>query len=262
MTRSLLRFSIILLSVIIIACSNDKLEKGFSVNTVNEEDTEVIDGVNKSLDKLKVRPGDVLTTYHNEHRLTPVFLVNKRKDEKGTFIGTPHFYSDYSNLSKSKTWGNNWHYNYLPGLEAMSGYNLVNVSHYNTITQKANNFFTEPVLVKTLYYPSYTKDTLNFSPVQRDYYLVSAYTQDTNNDGYINEHDLRRFYYFPLEATKPTLLIPEQYAVVSSTYDSANDYLLVYAQLDEDKNSKRDAEEEQHVFWVDLKNPLNNGRMY
>jgi hypothetical protein len=37
--------------------------------------------------------------------------------------------------------GNNWNYNIIPGLEAVYGYNMVNISHYNISENKQKNFF-------------------------------------------------------------------------------------------------------------------------
>jgi hypothetical protein len=150
----------------------------------------------------------------------------------------------------------------MPGLEAIYGYNMVNISHYNTETKKQKYLFDHPVLIKTLYFPSFSVDTLNFKPVQRDFYLISVYDEDTNKDGFINPTDLRRFYSFELNGLNKIELIPQNYSVIRSEYDSANDYMYVFAQLDENNNGNRDQKENIHIFWIDLKNPANNGRQY
>lgn len=113
-----------------------------------------------------------------------------------------------------------------------------------------------------MYFPSFTNDTLNYEPVLRKYYMISVYNDDTNKDGFINLKDLRRFYYFDLNAQNRKPLIPENYSVMSSEYDSANDYMYVFAQLDENNNGQAEDDEDIHVFWIDLENPHNKGRQY
>jgi hypothetical protein len=158
--------------------------------------------------------------------------------------------------------GNQWNYNFMPGLEAVYGYNLVSISHYDTETQTKRNFFEKPVLVRTLYYPSYSKDTLNHEPINRNYFMISVYDEDTNKDGFINMKDLRRFYYFDINVKNKKALIPTNYSVIKSEYDPANDFMYVFAKLDENKNGKSDDKESIHIFWIDLKNPERTGRHY
>jgi len=122
--------------------------------------------------------------------------------------------------------------------------------------------FPKPVLVRTLYYPAFSKDTLNYSPVVRNYYLISAYDQDTNKDGFINIKDLRRFYYFSLDASQKQLLVPANYTVYKSEYDPANDYMYVLAQLDENNNGNIEEKEPVQIFWINLKDPMQAGKLY
>jgi len=150
----------------------------------------------------------------------------------------------------------------MPGIEAVYGYNLVNISHYDIVTNKQNNFFERPVLIKTLYYPSLSKDTLNSEPVKRNYYMVSVYDEDTNKDGFINVKDLRRLYLFDIYGVKQKALVPVNYSVVKSEYDAANDFMYVFAQLDLNKNGQINAGEQTHIFWINLKDPTKSGREY
>lgn len=168
--------------------------------------------------------------------------------------------STHSSLSRGD--GNNWNYNFMPGLEAVYGYNMVNVSLYDVALQKEKKFFPKPVLIKTLYYPAFSQDMLNYEPVSRRYYLVSAYDEDTNGDGAINIKDLRRFYLFDIHGTSQGPLVPKDYSVYKSEYDPANDLMYVFAKLDENTNGRRDEYEPIHVYWVDLKDPLRTGRLY
>ena len=92
--------------------------------------------------------------------------------------------------------------------------------------------------------------------------MVSVYDEDTNKDGYINVKDLRRFYYFDINGINKKELIPKNYSVMSSEYDSANDYMYVFAKLDKNNNGKMEQEEPTDIFWIDLSNPENVGVQY
>ncbi len=244
------------------SCSdNDLKEKGFSVSPVAEDDEE---NKNKGLSKdsliLETKPSSVLLTGDPQYRLTTVYKVNDNKKKTKTFIGSNRYYRNYDDLGTA--YGNRWNYNFMPGLEAVSGYNMVNISHYDIATDRQKNFFEKPVLVRTLYYPSFSKDTLNFKPVNRDYFMTSVYDDDTNKDGFINLKDLRRFYLFDINGNRQKPLVPTNYSVFKSEYDPANDLMYVFAQLDENNNGQRDRAEATHVFWIDLKDPHTTGRLY
>ena len=248
------------------SCSNenstegDKLEdKGFQVNSASEIKVNDKSGrVNNDTIKLETRPNTVLFTGIPSIRITSIFKVNIKKKDNTTFIGSNGFhYNDEEEVLE-----NNWNGNIMPGIEATYGYNMVNISHYNTIEMKQKLFFETPVLVKTLYYPSYSQDTLNNKPIKRDYFMVSVYNEDTNKDGFVNLQDLRRFYLFNSNGEKQGALVPENYSVLKSEYDPENDYMYVFAKIDANNNGIREEYEAIHVFWIDLKDPLKTGRMY
>jgi hypothetical protein len=246
------------------SCSNNDIDKkGFSVSSISEESTEENEqptGLQKDSAVFETRPQNVLLTAHPEHRLTPLFKVNYNKKTHESFIGSNAFHYRYPDEEEAVE--NNWNGNLMPGFEGVYGYNLVNVSHFNTASQIQHAFFDKPVLVKTLYYPTFSKDTLNKKPVTRNFYMVSAYDEDTNKDGMINIQDLRRLYYFDLNAVNKRPLVPVNYSVLRSEYDSANDFMYVFAKLDENNNGKCEEKENIHIFWVDLKNPEKTGRQY
>ncbi|MEM9887809.1 MAG: hypothetical protein AAF849_18080 [Bacteroidota bacterium] len=50
--------------------------------------------------------------------------------------------------------------------------------------------------------------------------------------------DLRRFYHFDLEVSKKTDLIPKNYSVMSSEFDPENDFMYVFARMDESKKGE------------------------
>jgi hypothetical protein len=257
------QFLIIVLFIpVFFACEKNKNEvKGFSVSPEleNQSTTGNVEQSNK-YKGFKIRPSNVLLTGYPEYRLTTMYKLNYDKKNERYYIGSNNFYRNY--MYEYNQPGNNWHNNFMPGLEAVYGFNFVNVSLFNNLTQEKKNFFENPVLIKTLYYPSFSKDTLNNVPVKRNYYLVSAYDEDTNGDSTINVNDLRRFYKFDLDLTNKKLLVPKNYSVISSEYDQVNDLMYVFAQLDENGNGKRDETEAIHVFWISLNNPDSTGRQY
>ncbi|MCB9261773.1 MAG: hypothetical protein H6607_05300 [Flavobacteriales bacterium] len=251
----------IFFGLLISSCSDNKIDKkGFQVNEITEnEDGQKVVGLQIDSLKLETRPRNVLLTFNSEHRLTPIYKVNYDKRTNEPFTGSNEFHSSWVDEYEI---GNNWNNNLMPGFEAIYGYNFVNISHYNHRTKTENKLFDKPVLIKTLYYPTFSKDTLNFQPVKRDFYMVSAYDEDTNEDGFINVKDLRRFYFFDINGQNKKALIPKIYSVMSSEYDSANDLMYVFARLDKNQNGQMESNEPLDIFWIDLKNPENVGQQY
>src|SRR5690606_28893432 len=200
-------------------CSKGKVdEKGFQVGSTSQNsENETSDGLNRDSLKIETRPSNVLLTGVSNVRLTTIYKVNINKKSNTTFIGSNSYYYRYEYAEENS--GNNWNNNLMPGIEAVYGYNMVNVSHYDIKENKQKNFFEKPVLIKTLYYPAFSKDTLNHMPVKREYFMVSVYNDDTNKDGFINLKDLRRFYLFNINGEKQNALVPENYSVIKSEYD-------------------------------------------
>ena len=256
------RILTVLIIGLLLSCSNNSKneKKGFQVSEISvDENGQKIVGLNIDSLILETSPRNVLLTNNPEHRITPIYKINYGEKTKKRFTGFNNFHTvwhDEYNI------GNNWNNNFMPGFEAVYGYNFVNVSHYNNTTNTENKLFEKPVLIKTLYYPTFSKDTLNFEPVQRKFYMVSVYDEDTNKDGYINVKDLRRFYYFNINGKHKKELIPKNYSVISSEYDSANDYMYVFAKSDKNNNGKMEQDEPTDIFWIDLNNPDNVGVQY
>ncbi|MFM7856816.1 MAG: hypothetical protein ACKO96_34035, partial [Flammeovirgaceae bacterium] len=73
---------------------------------------------------------------------------------------------------------------------------------------------------------------------------------------------LRRLYLFNINGERKKALIPEEYSVFKSEYDSDNDFMFVFAQLDSNSNGRQDDGEPIHIFWIDLKDPSNTGRQF
>ena len=262
-TNKLKIFICLLLTVCgISSCGKDKLDKkGFQVANHESENTLNASAAALHPDSvvLELSPRSILLTGMPEYRLTTIYKVNTKKD--GTrFLGSDSYHIRYDEEGYGA--GNQWNFHYLPGFEALSGYNLLNVSHYDLRTEKQKSFFDHPVLIKTLYFPSYQQDTLNHKPLNRDFFMVTVYDEDTNKDGRLDMRDLRRMYHFDKDAQNPRLLIPANYSVLKSDYDPANDYFYIYAVLDENKNGQHDVGEPTHIFWIDLKDPRRVGRMF
>lgn len=255
--------SLLALMVLIFGCSESyKNEKGFNVSETIIENSDDESGMDKDAIKFKTQPSKVVLTGINEVRLITEFKVNYNKNREVSYVGSNEFRTNYQEEDDIKKYGNNWNSNIVPGFSALCGYNMVNVSYFNYDSPIQKKFFDKPVLVKTLYYPAFLTDTLNFKPVKRNYFMISCYDEDTNKDGKINMKDLRRFYYFDMELKEKRLLIPTEYSVTGSDYDSANDFMLVYAKLDANKNGIIDKNEETHVFWIDLNSPEQTGKQY
>ncbi|MDR6969615.1 hypothetical protein J2X31_003648 [Flavobacterium arsenatis] len=258
------------LACIMASCSDEKdgkHEKGFQVSATSEgSENDQVNGINPDSLKIKTQPGGVLMTGIPNVRLTTVFKVNVNKKDKTTFTGSNDFHYRYEEYAENgevkKDRANNWNSNLMPGLSAVYGYNMVNISHYDIKENKQKNFFKKPVLVRTLYFPTFSKDTLNYKPVQRNYFIVSVYNDDTNKDGFINLKDLRRLYLFDINGENQKALVPENYSVFKSEYDSDNDFMYVFAKPDTNKNGKQDESEPIHIFWIDLKDPNKTGRLY
>lgn len=247
---------------ILTACSNNKLEeKGFPVSnaepTATGEDDKV-EGISRDSVKFDTRPSNVLLTGITNVRLTTIYKVNTNKKDGTTFIGS----NNYLYYDVELTPGNNWNGNLIPGIEGVYGYNLVNISHFDLVSQRKKELFEKPVLIKTLYYPSFSNDTLNNKAVKRNYMLVSVYNDDTNKDGFINARDLRRFYLFNSDGERQKQLVPENYSVFKSEYDPENDLMFVFANFDTNKNGQIDDNEPINIFWIDLKDPTRTGQQY
>lgn len=154
---------IALLSLLFYNCTEKKYkEKGFSV--IEQQNTqETTNKLTTDTLSLEKQPSKIIPTGTKGNILLPIYKVNINKKTKKRFIGTTNYHVTYHYHENDK--GNQWNGNLMPGFGAIYGYNMVNVSHYNSITQTRKDFFKKPVLLKTVYYPSVSKDTLNYQPI-------------------------------------------------------------------------------------------------
>ncbi len=252
-------FLVCLLFLISCNHSNELDKKGFQVEEV--VDSKVAQNLIKkdSLD-FTVKSKGMLLTADASIRISPLYKLNYNKKDKVYFTGSNGFYFNYSYDNEQEK-GNHWD-NLIPGFTALYGYNLVNIFHYNHTENKGKNLFDKPVLIKTCYYPSTANDTLNFQPIHRKFYMISAYDEDTNKDKFINTNDLRRFYFFDQNGNNKSLIVPKNYSVIGADFDPYNDYLYINAIFDVNNDGKVSDEEPISVFYLNLKEPSQKGLIY
>jgi hypothetical protein len=210
---------------------------------------------NLSLSELDGYPHNVVLTGLPQHRLVTVYKEKKeipRNDEY--YSSLSHSYDDEFEDDRFT--------HFMPGIDLLYGYNLLNIAHYDLDARKLNFLFDHPVLVKSLYFPSFIQDSVDNKPINRNYYLVSAYDADTNNDSLINKFDLRHFYYFDQSCSTKVQLVPDDYSVVRSEYDKANDIMYIFARNDSNKNGTPDQKEPLHIFRLNLAMPAEAQRLY
>lgn len=218
-----------------------------SGDTINSVDGRV------PLKDLASYPQKVVLTGLKEHRLVTVYKQIKKEKGRNESYSGYYYYDDD---------GYDYVQHFMPGIDLIYGYNLINIAYSDLKNEQPTFLFNHPVLVKSLYYPSFLQDSINKKPVTRDYYLVSVYDEDTNTDTLINKLDLRRFYHFNASCTSKTKLIPDDYSVVRSQYDQGNDVMYIYARHDANGNGKSEPTEPLHIFWIDLGSPAAAKRLY
>jgi len=250
--HSILGAGLIFTLVTFLGCDKKpNFDKGFSVlesnQAENTQDTVIKAG---NYDALETQPGTVLLTGTDKIRLIPVFKVNINKTNGERYVGKPQFYTNYDETYLQSK--NYWHDHIVPGFEAAYGFNLLNIAVAQEDSVLAVSLFEPVVLINTIYYPSFDTDTLNYKPIKRNYFLLTVYDEDTNKDGFIDNKDMRRMYYFNIYGSEKIRLIPQDYSVFKSTYDEANDWMFLYAKLDENKNGRADDSDPIHVFRLAL----------
>lgn len=259
--KSLLILSFALISFF--ACNskkNDQKEEQIKISQDDDQPDQpdsLLNSLQRNLafNQVATTPHTVILTGLADHRLVTVYKSAPAQEGAGNekFSSRSVIYS--SDGSEEVT-------HFMPGIDILYGYNLLNVAHYDLKGGRQNLFFKSPVLIKTLYYPSFVQDSLDKKPITRNYYLVSVYDEDTNKDTLINKRDLRRLYYFDESSTVRIRLVPEDYSVIRSQYDPGNDVMYVFARHDADKNGTGNKGEPVHIFWINLKQPVRATRLY
>lgn len=254
--------SCIILTNLILSCSQKKGEEKVEQirldleNLVGNGETDSIANSikgNVSLSQIATTPNAVVLTGLSDHRLVTVY---KSKEENNKQVSRSWYGSEYYGGDESEE------EHFMPGIDILYGFNLLNIAHYDMKLEKLKFLFDRPALVKTLYYPSTIQDSIDKKPINRDYYLISVYDEDTNKDTLINRKDLRKFYYFDASCSIKTQLVPNDYSVIRSQYDDKNDVMYIFAKQDTNKNGIGDTKEPTHIFWIDLKAPAKAKKMY
>jgi hypothetical protein len=202
-------------------------------------------------------PSKVVLTGLADHRLIPIY---KKGAATNTTTSDPYSGARYSYYYETQA--SDRLPLFMPGIDLIQGYNLLNIAHYDLKEEKLHYLFEYPVLIRSLYYPSYDQDSLYGEPINRNYYLVSAYDADTNGDTLINKMDLRRFFYFNASGKDKLQIVPADYSIARSQYDPRNDIMYIFAHHDVNKNGTADSEEPLHVFWIRLSQPTVAKRLY
>jgi hypothetical protein len=244
------------------ACSDSESNKDeqlridtLSVNSIEADTTtaDTLGGISQSK-KLLTSPKTVVLTGLNQHRLVTVYKFGDNNPSAKAYSLRKKYYDDDGSGEREQF--------FMPGIDLIHGYNLLNIGHYDLTTEKLNFLFDHSVLIKSLYYPSFEQDSLYKRPINRDYYLVSVYDADTNRDTLINNNDLRRFYHFNASASAKTMLLPTSYSATRSEYDPKNDVMYIFARFDANANGRIDTKEPTHIFWISLKSPAIATRLY
>ena len=203
----------ILLSTIILlnihtSCIFNKSEKveqiGVNASELQNDKDSALNSIqgNVSLNQIGSVPNSVVLTGLADHRLITVY---KSKEEGSSANGN----NSNSRFSYSND-GNEilGEQHFMPGIDVLFGYYLLNIAHYDMKAEKLNFLFNHPVIIKSLYYPAFVQDSIDKKPITRNYYLVSVYDEDTNKDSLINRKDLRRMYCFDARGNTKIQLVP------------------------------------------------------
>ncbi|HSD13711.1 MAG TPA: hypothetical protein VLB74_03610 [Flavobacterium sp.] len=255
-----IRFSAIVIAMFsfLQSCNNTKDKKAEEL-TMREVETEnEFDSLkyslkrNTSFNQLTTSSNSVLLTGIDRVRLLTIYKVNPKNDRNIQYNEGTTYSNDYEAENENEEDLFNY---FMPGIDIINGYNMINVGHYDLEKEKMSYLFQKPVLIKTLYFPGVKKDSLNNVPIKRNFFMVSVYDEDTNKDSLINKKDLRKIYHFDELNSKRTQLIPNQYSAIRSTYDYKNDIYYIYSRFDSNKNGKPDKNEPVSIFWIRLSEP-------
>ena len=162
------------------ACSRKESEKEeqIRVDVDGLASTDTTNGISGdvSFSQLRLQPHTVVLTGMPQHRLVTLY----KADTSGI---SNESYGWYSYHEEGEAYYETEATEFLmPGIDYIRGYYLLNIAHYDVTADQTNFFFDHPVLVRSLYFPSYEQDSLYQKPVNRNYYLVSVYDTDTNAD--------------------------------------------------------------------------------
>jgi len=241
------------------SCKQKKISKEQSISLTETSvsfDTSSGIGSSNNFSQLNTSPNDLVLTGIDKIRLLPIYKIPQSQDKNILY--------DYgSSYDREKEFLNEDDFRYyMPGIEIIRGYNLVNIGHYNIDKGYLTYFFKKPVLVRTLYFPGVLKDSVNKREVNRNFFLVSAYNEDTNHDSLINNKDFRRLFYIDELNESQISLLPYNFSAIRSSYDFRNDIMIIRARKDENNNGVLENTEAISIFLLDLKNPKTLKQVY
>lgn len=215
-------------------------------------------GLNTSnnFSELNTSPNDLILTGMDKVRLLPIYKIPQSHDKNINYDPKTTYDGEKELLQED-----DYRY-YMPGIDIIKGYNLVNIGYYNSDKGTLSYFFKKPVLVKTLYFPGVYKDSLRKQEVNRNFFLVSVYNEDTNHDSLINNKDFRRLFYINSSNETQISLLPNDYSAIRSSYDFKNDVMIIRARKDANKDGNLDKTEPVSIFLLDLKNPTSLKQAY
>jgi hypothetical protein len=247
----------VLSTILLISCNQNK-EKKIEQLTYNEYESNKVDssGLNEkyTFQQIPNSPSSVMLTGIDEIKLIPIYKIKKDTDKSISYIQESSYREQYENERL------NFRY-FMPGMDLISGYNLINVAHYNLATGQLSYFFKKPALIRNLYFPGVRHDSLNGQPIARNFFLLSAYDEDTNKDSLINKKDFRRIYFIDKINSQKISLIPNTHSAIRSTYDYKSDIMYVYARHDTNKNGVPDKSEPINIFLINMQIPTESKKI-
>lgn len=238
------------------SCSEKKPTKEQFLSLSEIDSSHFVDtprGLNSTntFSQINTTPNSMILTGIDNVRLFSVYKIPGKQDKNILYDeGTTYRDEEESELQEDS-------YKYfMPGIDIIRGYNLVNIGHYQVGKDTLSYFFEKPVLIKTLYFPGVRNDSLRKQQVNRNFFLVSVYNTDTNKDSVINNKDLRRFFFIDELNQNKISLLPEYYSAIRSSYDYKNDIMFIHARNDRNKNGISESSEPISIFLLELNNPV------
>lgn len=262
--KTVLKLSMLAFCSVFLSCG-EKDEKKMEGLTYEEQQVTMSDSIGNSLkrgEQLTTSSNTVLLTGIDHVRLIPTYKVRPKTDRSIEYDeGTTYQRLYTTDEDGRKVLEEDDFAYFMPGMDIVYGYNMVNLGHYDIATGKLTHFFDKPALIRTVYFPGVKPDSLFKQRVTRNYFLVSAYDEDTNRDSLVNRKDMRKLYHFDEINSKKTPLIPNGFSPIRSTYDYKNDIMYIYARYDSNKNGTPERKEPINIFYIKLNEPTIVRRM-
>lgn len=249
-------YIVLALAIALFSCKGKKERKKQELRISEISDTLNAGIAENSFGQISSAPSNIILTGMDSIRLFAVYKSNPDQERTVHNIGRTTYYFD----EEDSTTEGSYRY-FMPGIDVVRGFYLINIGHYNLQTNSLTYFFDKPVLVRNLYFPGIKRDFLAGKAIHRNYFLVSVYDEDTNQDSIINVKDMRRFYYFDKQNTQKISLLPKAFSAISSSYDYKNDIMYINAKLDSNGNGIPEANEPISIFWIALESPTTSKKI-